>query len=323
MQPQGKSKKPMPKRTDIHKILIIGAGPIVIGQACEFDYSGTQACKALKAEGYEVVLVNSNPATIMTDPEMGIHGDLPFPRHISIKESVFPFGKLPGVDLLLGPEMKSTGEVMGIATDFGAAYAKAQLGAGQRLPTAGAIFISVEDKDKPSAVAIAAGFRSLGFDILSTDGTARFLAQHGVQCQTIKKVSMGRPHVVDAIKNKRVHLVVNTAGASGPLKDGYAIRRAALAFNVPYTTTIHGAEASLRAIASMKREAMGVVPIQDYYSMKNSRENFPSVRDDVPAKAPHTPSRCQRTHLVGIETGRRIGRSALTRPKTDSAALAK
>jgi carbamoyl-phosphate synthase large subunit len=211
-------------------------------------------------------------------PEMGIYGDLPFPRHISVKESVFPFGKLPGVDLLLGPEMKSTGEVMGIASDFGAAYAKAQLGAGQRLPTSGAVFISVEDKDKPSAVAIAAGFRSLGFDIFSTDGTARFLAQHGVQCQTIKKVSMGRPHVVDAIKNKMIQLIVNTAGASGPLKDGYAIRRTALALNVPYTTTIHGADASLRAIASLKREAMGVVAIQDYYSMQNSREAFTEHR---------------------------------------------
>jgi carbamoyl-phosphate synthase large subunit len=201
--------------------------------------------------------------------EIGIQGDLPFTRHISVKESVFPFGKLPGVDLLLGPEMKSTGEVMGIAYDFGTAYAKAQLGAGQRLPTQGTVFISVEDKDKPAIVGIAAGFRSLGFEILSTSGTGRFLKQHGIQCQAIKKVSMGRPHVVDAIKNKMVQLIVNTAGSSGPLKDGYAIRRAALAYNVPYTTTIHGADAALLAISSMKQEASYVLPIQDYYNMKS------------------------------------------------------
>jgi carbamoyl-phosphate synthase large subunit len=201
--------------------------------------------------------------------EIGIQGDLPFTRHISVKESVFPFGKLPGVDLLLGPEMKSTGEVMGIAYDFGTAYAKAQLGAGQLLPTGGTVFISVEDKDKRAIVGIAAGFRSLGFEILSTSGTARFLKENGIQCQAIKKVSMGRPHVVDAIKNKMVQLIVNTAGSSGPLKDGYAIRRAALAYNVPYTTTVRGADAALMAISSMKREASFVLPIQDYYSMKS------------------------------------------------------
>jgi carbamoyl-phosphate synthase large subunit len=204
-------------------------------------------------------------------PEIGIHGDLPFPRYFSVKESVFPFGKLPGADLLLGPEMKSTGEVMGIAPDFGAAYAKAQLGAGQRLPTEGTVFISVEDKDKAFIPAIAAGFRSLGFSISSTPGTAGFLTRNGIQCQAVKKVSMGRPHVVDAIKNNKVQLVVNTASASGPLKDGYAIRRAALAFNIPYTTTIRGADAVLRAISSMTREAMGVYPIQDYYSIRDRR----------------------------------------------------
>ena len=204
--------------------------------------------------------------------EIGILGDLPFTRHISVKESVFPFSKLPGVDLLLGPEMKSTGEVMGIAYDFGAAYAKAQLGAGHRLPTGGTVFISVEDKDKPAVVSIAAGFRSLGFEILSTSGTARFLKQNGIQCQAVKKVSMGRPHVVDAIKNKMVQLIINTAGSSGPLKDGYAIRRAALAFKVPYTTTIHGADATLLAISSMKREASYVLPIQDYYNMNKERK---------------------------------------------------
>jgi carbamoyl-phosphate synthase large subunit len=201
--------------------------------------------------------------------EIGIKGDLPFTRHVSVKESVFPFGKLPGSDLLLGPEMKSTGEVMGIAYDFGAAYAKAQLGAGQRLPTEGTVFISVEDKDKPAIVGIAAGFRSLGFEVLSTSGTERFLKQNGIQCHAIKKVSMGRPHVVDAIKNNKVQLIVNTAGSSGQLKDGYAIRRAALAYNVPYTTTIPGADAALMAISSMKRKDSYVLPIQDYYNMKS------------------------------------------------------
>jgi carbamoyl-phosphate synthase large subunit len=197
--------------------------------------------------------------------ELGFSGDVKTPLHVSVKESVLPFGKFPDVDTLLGPEMKSTGEVMGIAAEFGAAYAKAQLGAGQKLPLAGAVFISVTDKDKPAALNIAARFLSLGFRLLATHGTARFLTDRGIACQMIQKVSMGRPHVVDAVKNKAIQLIVNTDRGRGPSRDGYAIRRAALAFSIPYTTTLSGADAACRAIASMKQSALSVRPMQDYY----------------------------------------------------------
>ena len=197
--------------------------------------------------------------------ELGFSGDVKTPVHVSVKESVLPFGKFPDVDTLLGPEMKSTGEVMGIAIEFGAAYAKAQLAAGQKLPVSGTVFISVTDKDKPAALDIAAGFRSMGFHIVATQGTARFFNDRGVACRSVHKVSMGRPHVVDAIKNRAVQLIVNTGQGRGPSKDGYAIRRAALAFNVPYTTTMAGADAVCRGIASMKQSTLSVCPMQDHY----------------------------------------------------------
>jgi len=197
--------------------------------------------------------------------ELGFSGDVKTPVHVSVKESVMPFGKFPDADTLLGPEMKSTGEVMGIAPEFGAAYAKAQLGAGQKLPVSGTVFISVMDKDKPAALDIAAGFRSMGFHILATEGTARFFNDQGIACRSVQKISMGWPHVVDAIKNDAVQLIVNTGMGRGPSKDGYAIRRAALTFSIPYTTTISGADAVCRAIRSMKRSALSVRPMQDYY----------------------------------------------------------
>ena len=197
--------------------------------------------------------------------ELGFIDDVKTPLHVSVKESVLPFGKFPDVDTLLGPEMKSTGEVMGIAAEFGAAYAKAQLGAGQKLPVSGTVFISVTDKDKPASLDIAAGFRSMGFHILATQGTAQFFNDRGIACRGVHKISMGRPHVVDAIKNRAVQLIVNTGQGRGPSKDGYAMRRAALAFNIPYTTTMAGADAAYRAIVSMKRSALSVRPMQDYY----------------------------------------------------------
>jgi carbamoyl-phosphate synthase large subunit len=197
--------------------------------------------------------------------ELGLTGDVESLGHVSVKESVLPFGKFPDVDTLLGPEMKSTGEVMGIAADFGAAYAKAQLGAGQKLPLAGAVFISVTDRDKAAALDIAARFLSLGFRLLATQGTARFLNDRGIACQMIQKVSMGRPHVVDAIKNNAIQLIMNTDQGRGPSRDGYAIRRAALAFSIPYTTTLSGADAACRAIASMKQSTLSVCPMQNYY----------------------------------------------------------
>ncbi|HEY5763930.1 MAG TPA: carbamoyl-phosphate synthase large subunit, partial [Rhodocyclaceae bacterium] len=167
--------------------------------------------------------------------ELGLQRQV-VPAHVSVKDAVLPFDRFPEVDLLLGPVMKSTGEVMGIDVDFGAAYAKAQLGAGQRLCAGGTVFISVQDRDKAAVLPIAARFAAIGFTIMATGGTAAFLARNGIPNEPINKVSMGRPHVVDAIKNGQIQLVVNTGGGDAPRRDGYTIRRTALKFNVPYVT---------------------------------------------------------------------------------------
>jgi carbamoyl-phosphate synthase large subunit len=187
------------------------------------------------------------------------------PTHVSVKEAVFPFDRFPGVDTLLGPEMKSTGEVMGIDADFGAAYAKAQFAAGLHLPTWGSVFISVMDRHKAAITTMAAHFRDIGFTIIATRGTAAYLKKEGIDAETVNKVSMGRPHVVDAIKNKKIQLVINTGAGDDTKRDGYEIRRAAIKFNVPYATTIAGAGAMCRGITALKKNRLTVKPIQEYH----------------------------------------------------------
>jgi carbamoyl-phosphate synthase large subunit len=187
------------------------------------------------------------------------------PTHVSVKEAVLPFDRFPGVDTLLGPEMKSTGEVMGVDFRFGAAYAKAQFGAGNRLPTGGTVFISVQDRDKTAILPVARLFQDMGFEVSATRGTHRFLRTQQLSSRKVHKVSTGRPHVVDAIKNGEIQLVINTAGASGTTAhDGYKIRRAALKYQIPYATTVAGALAMARGIAALKEEVLSVRPIQDY-----------------------------------------------------------
>ncbi|NNF98418.1 MAG: carbamoyl-phosphate synthase large subunit [Desulfobacteraceae bacterium] len=188
-----------------------------------------------------------------------------FPEHVSVKEAVLPFDRFPDVDTLLGPEMKSTGEVMGIDMDFGAAYAKAQLGAGQHLPVEGSVFISVMDRDKPSVLSVAAEFKTLGFPILATGGTHAYLKENGVESEVINKVSQGRPHVADAIKNGIINLIINTGSGDEPRRDGYTIRRTALKFKIPYTTTIAGAKALCKGVKSLKGRRLGVRSIQQYH----------------------------------------------------------
>ncbi len=193
------------------------------------------------------------------------------PKHLSVKEAVLPFDRFPDVDTLLGPEMKSTGEVMGIDCAFGAAYAKAQLGAGQNLTKTGTVFISVQDSDKDAVLAIAAEFAGIGFKILATQGTARFLSEKGIANTAVNKVSMGRPHVVDAIKNSEIQLIINTGTGDAPRQDGYAIRRAALKFDIPYVTTIarcdgHEQRAfSLTARDAIRQTAAGVPRIKLFF----------------------------------------------------------
>jgi carbamoyl-phosphate synthase large subunit len=190
-----------------------------------------------------------------------------WPKHISVKESVFPFNRFPNADIILGPEMKSTGEVMGIDYSFGIAFAKSQMAAGFSLPQKGNVFISVHDYHKESAIPIARSLKDMGFSILATRGTADYLKANGIQSQPINKVSEGRPNVVDFIKNGDIHLVVNTGIGRRSSLDAYHIRRGALMYNIPYTTTIAGARAVSEAIRALQKEEWQVRPLQEYYAM--------------------------------------------------------
>ncbi len=188
------------------------------------------------------------------------------PKHVSVKEAVFPFRRFPGVDVLLGPEMKSTGEVMGIDLDFGLAYAKAQLAAGMRLPTSGKVFISVKDPDKPLVVEIAKALAELGFEIVATRGTAETLKIAGLSVEIIPKISdKVRPNAIDLLKNGEFSLVINTAQGKVSREDAYLIRRYAMELDVPYATTISCARAMVEAIRRLKEAKFTVRPLQDYY----------------------------------------------------------
>ena len=189
-----------------------------------------------------------------------------WPEHISVKEAVFPFNRFPHVDVLLGPEMKSTGEVMGIDRSFGMAFAKSQMAAGFHLPLKGVVFISVHDLHKDKIVPIAGAFQNMGFHIMATQGTAAHLKRFGVKTETILKVSEGRPHVIDRIKNGDIQVVINTSVGRRSTLDAYHIRRGALVYNVLYTTTISGARALCDALMALNKEKWEVHPLQDYHA---------------------------------------------------------
>ncbi len=190
------------------------------------------------------------------------------PRHVSVKEVVFPFVKFEGVDTILGPEMRSTGEVMGIDTDFARAFMKAMLASGTRLPTSGTAFISVRDQDKPAVVEIARRLVNLGFAVVATHGTAGYLKAAGLTVRGVNKVLEGRPHIVDAIDNREIQLVLNTTEGAQAILDSQSLRRAALMNGIAYQTTIRGAKAALEAIAVAKRGDIRVAPLQDYARRK-------------------------------------------------------
>ncbi|MBI4798234.1 MAG: carbamoyl-phosphate synthase large subunit, partial [Desulfarculus sp.] len=198
--------------------------------------------------------------------EQGLTSEV-WPKHISVKEAVFPFVRFPGVDPVLGPEMRSTGEVMGIDHNLGLAFAKSQLGAGQVLPTTGAVFISVKDDDKAAVVPLAAKFHRLGFAILATKGTHARLTAEGIQAKLTPKVSeVTRPHVVDLMKNGDIQLVINSAEGKGSASDAYLIRRQALERGLPYITTLAAAKATVDAVEALLRsDHLSVTPLQDYY----------------------------------------------------------
>jgi carbamoyl-phosphate synthase large subunit len=183
-----------------------------------------------------------------------------------IKTPVFPFAKFPGVDTLLGPEMRSTGEVMGMAEGFGAAFAKAQMGAGARLPLEGTAFVSVNDSDKKNAVRVARRLQDLGFKIVATRGTAAYLNESGVACERVYKVNEGRPNVVDLIKSDAIDLIVNTPLGRASFYDERAIRRAAMHYSVVTFTTLTGASAAVSAIAALRHEKLSVISLQEHHA---------------------------------------------------------
>ncbi|MFM9942493.1 MAG: carbamoyl-phosphate synthase large subunit [Hyphomicrobiaceae bacterium] len=185
-------------------------------------------------------------------------------KHIAVKEAVFPFARFPGVDPILGPEMRSTGEVMGIDRDFAIAFAKSQLGSGTNLPTTGTVFVSVREADKDNILGAIRDLVDMGFRVIATRGTKRHLEAHGIPCEQVNKVLEGRPHIVDAMKNGEVHLVMNTTEGAKALTDSKDIRRTALLNRIPYYTTLAGAVAVTEAIKALKADNLKVAPLQSY-----------------------------------------------------------
>jgi len=189
-------------------------------------------------------------------------------KHVAVKESVFPFARFPGVDVILGPEMKSTGEVMGIADDYYSAFAKSELAAGSALPSSGTVFISVKDDDKPAMVDLTKRLRALGFSILATGGTHRYLTNKGIPTEHVLKVTEGRPHVVDKIVDGEVDLVINTTFGKKEIADSFSIRRESLMHSVPYYTTVQAARMAVGAIEALARGRIPVMALQDALGLK-------------------------------------------------------
>ncbi len=185
-------------------------------------------------------------------------------RHIAVKEAVFPFSRFPGVDIILGPEMKSTGEVMGLDRDFGRAFAKSQLAIGASVPEGGTVFVSVKNSDKPAMVPLLTELIGLGFSLAATRGTASFLEGRGLAVRIVNKVAEGRPHCVDAIQNGDFALVFNTTEGAQAIADSFSLRRATLLNGVPYHTTVPGCRAMVQAINAITAGDLEVDPLQSY-----------------------------------------------------------
>ncbi|MGE3342461.1 MAG: carbamoyl-phosphate synthase large subunit [Vicinamibacterales bacterium] len=217
-----------------------------------------------KATGVPLAKVAANVMIGRSLADQGLTEDLTVSGYF-VKTPVFPFVRFPGVDTLLGPEMKSTGEVMGGAETFGSAFAKAQMGAGQHLPLEGTAFISVNNSDKPNVVPIARGLVDLGFRIVATRGTAVYLRAHGVEADIVYKINEGRPHVGDEIVNKTINLVINTPLGRESFFDDRAVRRAAMLQGIPAITTLTGAAAAVSAIGALRKEGLSVKSLQEYH----------------------------------------------------------
>ena len=218
-----------------------------------------------KAIGKPLAKIASRVMSGKSLKELGFTTEI-IPTHFSVKEAVFPFARFPGTDILLGPEMKSTGEVMGIDHSFGLAYAKAQMAAQPSLPKSGTVFLSVRDIDKEAAVRIGRGLHELGFKIVSSSGTARKLADAGIPVTPLLKLSEGRPNVVDLIKNREIVLVINTPSGAVARTEEIQIRTSALQNKIPVMTTVAAAQASVEGIKSLRSHGLSVQALQDYHS---------------------------------------------------------
>jgi carbamoyl-phosphate synthase large subunit len=227
-----------------------------------------------KATGYALAKVAALCMVGRTLAEQGIVEER-IPHYFSVKEAVFPFIKFPGVDPLLGPEMKSTGEVMGVGATFGEAYGKAQRAASVRLPRGGVTLISIREADRPKIVPIALDLIAKGFAIVATRGTAKFLRNAGVPCEIVNKVYEGRPHIVDMIKNNQLQLIINTTEGAKAIADSFTIRRQALQRQVTYTTTVSGARAICYALDELQAQAVN--RLQDLHQdLTSARVRAPS-----------------------------------------------
>ncbi|CCH64758.1 Carbamoyl-phosphate synthase large chain [Richelia intracellularis HM01] len=217
-----------------------------------------------KAIGVPIAKLASLIISGKTLEEIGFIQEV-IPSHIAVKEAVLPFNKFPGTDTILGPEMRSTGEVMGIDSDFGRAFAKAEMAAGERLPLTGTVFVSMNDRNKQAVVCVVQEFINLGFNIMATDGTRRILQESGLEVKLVLKLHEGRPNILDAIKNRTIELIVNTPSGEEAQTDAKLIRRTALAYKIPIITTISGAQATVAAIRSLQKgNTLDVKAIQEY-----------------------------------------------------------
>ncbi len=220
-----------------------------------------------KATGVALAKIASLCMVGKTLAELGATQEPEF-RHVAVKESVFPFARFAGVDVILGPEMKSTGEVMGIAEDYASAFAKSQQAAGVKLPRSGKVFISVKNDDKPAVVDLARRLRSLGFELVATGGTHQYLSTKGIETKKVLKVQEGRPHIVDKIVDGQIVLVINTTFGKQEIADSFSIRRESLMHSVPYYTTVQAARMAVGALESLLRKEQTVRPLQDYLGTK-------------------------------------------------------
>ena len=216
-----------------------------------------------KAIGHPLAQIAARVMSGKTLKELNFTEEI-IPKHISVKEAVLPFDKFPGTDTILGPEMRSTGEVMGIDTDFGKAFAKAELAASQRLPLKGTVFVSMSDREKAAVVPVVKDLISLGFKVIATEGTRKVLVENGCAVDLVLKVHEGRPHVIDSIKNELIQLIINTPLGKEALNDDRLIRRTALSYKIPVITTIAGAKATAAAIRSLQSQPLTVKSLQEY-----------------------------------------------------------